>query len=87
MSCHLLYQKQKYLLFYNVSYFLFLSNTDTTKISGPAQADAYYYTPAFFTDKYSASQVRMEVGVAVENVILGDQEPEVALENLLNLFK
>lgn len=60
---------------------------DTTKISGPAQADAYYYTPAFFTDKYSASQVRTEVGVAVENVILGNQEPEVALENLLNLFK
>ena len=60
---------------------------DTTKISGPEQADAYYYTPAFFTDKYSASQVRMEVGVAVENVILGDQEPEVASENLLNLFK
>lgn len=33
------------------------------------------------------SQVRTEIGVAVENVILGDQEPEVALENLLNLFK
>lgn len=60
---------------------------DTTKISGPQQADAYYFTPAFFTDKYSASQVRTEVGVAVENVILGHEEPEVALENLLNLFK
>ena len=72
-----MYQKQKYLLFYNVSYFLFLSNTDTTKISGPAQADAYYYTPAFFTDKYSMSQVRTEIGVAVENVILGDQNQKL----------
>ena len=33
------------------------------------------------------SQVRTEIGVAVEIVILGDQESEVALENLLNLFK
>ena len=29
----------------------------------------------------------MEVRVAVQNVILGDQEREVASENLLNLFK
>lgn len=50
---------------------------DTTKISGLEQADAYYYTPTFFTDKYSASQVRTEVGVAVENVILGDQNQKL----------
>ncbi len=60
---------------------------DTTKITGPAQADAYYYDPAFSTDQYSASQVRTEVGVAVEQVVFGGVEPKVALENLLNLFK
>ena len=33
--------------------------------------------PAFFTDKYSMSQVRTEIGVAVENVILGDQNQKL----------
>ncbi len=60
---------------------------DTTKITGPQQAAAYYYTPAFFTEDYSASQVRTEVGVAVDNVVLGGQTSEEALENLFNLFK
>lgn len=60
---------------------------DTTKLTGPQQASAYYYDPAFFTDTYSANQVRTEVGVAVEQVVFSQIEPEIALENLLNLFK
>lgn len=60
---------------------------DTIKITGSAQAGAYYYDWVFFTDQYSASQVRTEVGVAVDPVVFGGVEPKVALENLLNLFK
>lgn len=60
---------------------------DTTKLTGPQQASAYYYDAAFFTDAYNANHVRTEVGVAVEQVVFSDIEPKIALENLLNLFK
>ncbi len=60
---------------------------DTTKISGPAQADAYFYESAFFTDSYSANQVRSEVRSMVEQVVLADADPKEALDYLINLFK
>lgn len=60
---------------------------DTTKLTGPKQASSYYYEPAFFTDAYSANQVRTKVGVAVEQIVFSQMEPQIALENLLNLFK
>ena len=60
---------------------------DTAKITGPAQADAYFYEPSFFNDSYSATQVRTEMRAAVEKVVLADEDPKSVLEYTLNLFK
>ena len=60
---------------------------DTTKITGPAQADAYFYEPSFFNDSYTATQVRSEMRTAVEKVVLAGEEPKAVLEYTLSLFK
>lgn len=60
---------------------------DTTKITGPVQADAYFYEPSFFNDSYTATQVRSEMRTAVEKVVLAGEEPKAVLEYTLSLFK
>ena len=60
---------------------------DTTKISGPAQADDFFYEPAFFKDSYNSTQVRSEMRTVVEKVVLSGEEPKAVLDYTLNLFK
>ncbi|HAX72932.1 MAG TPA: ABC transporter substrate-binding protein [Firmicutes bacterium] len=60
---------------------------DSTKVSGPAQSEYYFYDPAFFSGSISSYNVRTEAGNAVEQVVLNGMEPAAAVEAALNALK
>ncbi|MGL4337767.1 MAG: ABC transporter substrate-binding protein [Turicibacter sp.] len=64
-----------------------IESGDTTKEVGPSQSSYYFYDPAFFTDTFSSYNVRSEVGLAVENVVLNGMDPAAAVEGALNALK
>ena len=60
---------------------------NSTKQTGPAQADYYFYDPAFYTDTFSSYNVRTEAGLAIERVVLEGMEPAAAVEAALKALK
>ncbi len=56
---------------------------DMTKQAGPAQSDYYFYDVVFTNDDFTSYNVRTQVGVAVENVVLNNMEPAQAIEEAL----
>ena len=57
-------------------------SNDSTKVSGPAQSEYYFYDPAFVNQEtgISSYQVRGEITKAVENVVFNEMEPQAALD-------
>lgn len=56
------------------------TTTDTTKVSGPAQGDYYFYEPGFFTPNYSSYDVRVSLRTALEDVLLNGTDAKAAVD-------
>ena len=61
--------------------------TNDTKISGPAQSDAYFFLPAFSTDDYTSSAVYEAVKTMMDEVLVNFKDPAAAIEACLNSLK
>ena len=63
------------------------AGTNDTKISGPAQSDAYFFLPAFSTDDYTSSAVYEAVKTMMDEVLVNFKDPAAAIEACLNSLK
>lgn len=61
--------------------------TDSTKKSGPAQGGYYFYDPGFYTSDFTSYDVRVAVGTAVEEALLNDMDPTMAVKAAAVKFK
>ncbi|MBT3274754.1 MAG: extracellular solute-binding protein, partial [Spirochaetales bacterium] len=61
--------------------------TDSTKESGPAQGDFYFYDPGFYTSDFTSYDVRLAAGGAIDDALLNGVDAKTAVENAYKKFQ
>lgn len=57
-----------------------VSTDDSTKLTGPAQSDYYFYDPGFFTPDRTSYDVRLQIGLILEDALLNGTPAEEAVQ-------